>query len=70
MNIFDAIIEPVGAWVMNVISTLGYAGVVVCRTTGVVTDVDRLDGMIRVVREALDSLHRVGEARQQEVPGA
>jgi membrane protein DedA with SNARE-associated domain len=30
MNIFDAIIEPVGAWVMNVISTLGYAGVVVC----------------------------------------
>ncbi len=30
MNLFDAIIEPVGAWVMNVISTLGYAGVVVC----------------------------------------
>ncbi len=30
MNIFDTIIEPVGAWVMNVISTLGYAGVVVC----------------------------------------
>jgi len=30
MNIFDAIIEPVGAWVMNVISTLGYAGVVAC----------------------------------------
>lgn len=30
MNLFDAVIEPVGAWVMNVISTLGYAGVVVC----------------------------------------
>lgn len=30
MNLFDAIIEPIGAWVMNVISTLGYAGVVVC----------------------------------------
>jgi membrane protein DedA with SNARE-associated domain len=30
MNFFDAIIEPIGAWVMNVISTLGYAGVVVC----------------------------------------
>ncbi|UCH78501.1 MAG: DedA family protein [Candidatus Coatesbacteria bacterium] len=30
MNLFDTIIEPIGAWVMNVISTLGYAGVVVC----------------------------------------
>jgi hypothetical protein len=44
------------------------AGVVVCRTTGVITDVDRLAGMIAVVREALDSLHRVGEAREEEVP--
>jgi hypothetical protein len=43
-------------------------GVVVCRTTGVITDVDRLEGMIAVVREALDSLHRVGEAREEEVP--
>jgi hypothetical protein len=44
------------------------AGVVVCRTTGVITDVDRLEGMIAVVREALDSLHRVGEAREEEIP--
>ncbi len=46
------------------------SGVVVCRTTGVITDVDRLEGMIQVVREALDSLHRVGEAREEEVPDA
>ncbi len=44
------------------------SGVVVCRTTGVITDVDRLEGMITVVREALDSLHRIGEAREEEVP--
>jgi len=30
MNLFDALIEPVGAWIVNVIATLGYAGVVVC----------------------------------------
>jgi len=30
MNIFDAIIEPVGAWVIHVISTLGYVGVALC----------------------------------------
>ena len=46
------------------------SGGVVCRTTGVITDVDRLEGMIAVVREALDSLHRVGEAREEEVPDA
>jgi hypothetical protein len=45
-------------------------GVVTCRTEGVVTDVDRLAGMVRVVRHALDALHRVGEANQEEVGGA
>jgi membrane protein DedA with SNARE-associated domain len=30
MNLFEAIIEPVGAWVIHVISALGYAGVVIC----------------------------------------
>ena len=30
MNLFEMIIEPVGAWVIHVISTLGYAGVVLC----------------------------------------
>jgi len=42
-------------------------GVVVCRTDGVVTDVDRLAGMVHVVCRALDALHRVGEANQEEV---
>jgi len=43
------------------------AGVVVCRTEGVVTDVDRLAGMVHVVCRVLDALHRVGEANQEEV---
>jgi membrane protein DedA with SNARE-associated domain len=30
MNLFEMVIEPVGAWVIHVISTLGYAGVVLC----------------------------------------
>lgn len=30
MNFFDAILEPIGAWIMGVISGLGYAGVVLC----------------------------------------
>jgi len=30
MNLFEAIIEPVGAWVIDVISTLGYGGVALC----------------------------------------
>jgi len=39
-------------------------GVVTCRKDGIVTDVDRLAGMVQVVRHALDALHRVGEANQ------
>ncbi len=42
-------------------------GVVVCRTTGVITDVGRLVGMIEVVKEALDGLRRVGEANSDEL---
>lgn len=38
------------------------AGVVVCRTTGVIREVDRLVSMLNVVREALDGVQRVGEA--------
>jgi len=30
VNLFEAIIEPIGAWIINVISTLGYAGVALC----------------------------------------
>ena len=44
------------------------SGVVVCRTTGVVRDPERLASMLRVVREALDALRRVGEADDREVP--
>jgi hypothetical protein len=43
------------------------AAEVTCRATGVITDVDRLEGMIRMVCESLDALHRVGEASEQEV---
>lgn len=42
-------------------------GVVICRKEGIVTDVDRLAGMVQVVRHALDALHRVGEANQEEL---
>jgi len=42
-------------------------GIVVCRTEGVVTDVHRLVGMVHLVCHALDALHRVGEANQEEV---
>jgi len=45
-------------------------GVVVCRTTGVIKEVDRLVGMIEVVREALNGLLRVGEASSQALPEA
>ena len=44
------------------------AGVVVCRTTGVITEPDRLVGMIEVVKESLDGLLRVGEANSQTLP--
>lgn len=44
------------------------AGVVVCRTTGVITEVGRLVGMIEVVKEALDGLRRVGEATSDALP--
>lgn len=40
-------------------------GVVVCRTTGVVTEVERLVGMFRVVQETLEGLSRVGEADRE-----
>ncbi len=41
------------------------SGVVVCQTTGVITDPDRLVGMVNVVRETLDALARVGEASRE-----
>jgi hypothetical protein len=44
------------------------AGVVVCRTTGVITEHERLVGMIEVVKEALDGLMRVGEANGAPLP--
>ena len=44
------------------------SGVVVCRTTGVITEVERLVGMIGVVKEALDGLRRVGEASADPLP--
>ena len=44
------------------------AGVVVCRTTGVITEHERLVGMIEVVKEALRGLMRVGEANGQALP--
>jgi hypothetical protein len=45
-------------------------GVVYCQTYGIVTDVDRLAGMVAVVHAALDALHRVGEANHAELPRA
>lgn len=45
-------------------------GVLVCRTTGVITDPERLAGMLRVVRETLDALHRLGEADRRELPAS
>lgn len=42
-------------------------GVLVCQGTGVITDVTRLAGMLRVMREMLDALHRVGEADLREL---
>ncbi len=44
------------------------AGVVVSQTTGVITDVERLAGMIQVVGETLEGLERIGEASQEELP--
>ena len=41
------------------------AGVVVCETTGVITDPERLVGMVAVVRETLDALARVGQASRE-----
>ncbi|MGD8319681.1 MAG: hypothetical protein PVJ02_04490 [Gemmatimonadota bacterium] len=43
------------------------AGEVACQTTGVITDVEWLTGMVQVVAEALASLERVGEARAEGV---
>ncbi len=45
-----------------------HTGVVYCQTYGIVTDVDRLAGMVEVVRCALEALHHVGESSQEEVP--
>lgn len=42
------------------------AGVVACQTTGVITEVARLVGMVQVVHEVLDGLDRIGEARAEE----
>lgn len=44
------------------------AGVVVCRTTGAIVDLQRLAGMIRTVAETLEALERIGEARRESVP--
>lgn len=44
------------------------AGEVMARTTGVLRDLGRLAGLIRAVAETLDALHRVGEARAEELP--
>ena len=44
------------------------AGVAVCRTTGVITEPERLAGMIEVVKEALEGLQRVGEANGEALP--
>jgi len=44
------------------------SGVVVCITTGVICEPERLVGMIDVVKEALDSLLRVGEANSDPLP--
>ena len=43
------------------------AGLVEVLTTGVVRDLGRLAGLIRTVAETLDALHRVGEARAEEL---
>ena len=45
-------------------------GVVYCQTYGIVTDVDRLAGMVEVTHRALDALHRVGEATREALPDA
>lgn len=44
------------------------SGVVGCQATGVVKDPDYLASMVRLVRVALDTLHRVGEANDTPVP--
>lgn len=46
------------------------AGVVVCETTGVVTDVERLTAMVEAVDQMLEALDRVGEARREPLPDA
>ena len=42
-------------------------GVVTCQATGVVRDVNRLAGMIRIVGESLEALAGIGEARKEKV---
>jgi len=42
-------------------------GQVVCQTTGVITDVQRLAGMIRAVGETLEALERLGESNREEI---
>lgn len=42
-------------------------GLVEARTTGALRDLGRLAGLIRTVAETLDALHRVGEARAEEL---
>ena len=44
-------------------------GEVMARTTGILRDLGRLAGLIRTVAETLNALHRVGEARHEELPG-
>lgn len=43
------------------------AGVVVCRTSGFITDVGRMVAMLEVVAETLEALARVGEAGEHTV---
>lgn len=58
----DRIVVRHGPW------RLEDTGEVVARTTGILRDLGRLAGLIRAVAETLDALHRVGEARDEEVP--
>ncbi len=44
------------------------AGVVVCETSGVVTDVERLAAMVDAVDRMLEALERIGEARRERLP--
>ena len=45
-------------------------GVVTCQTTGVAREVETLVGLIEVTKEALDGLHRIGEATDDPLAAA